>query len=1599
MISLDDPSQTTPSEIGPSISLYQDANLPKLAPEVVQDRATRYDFAMGEASKGQDYYRQIIELGKEEWERNERTIEADLEESTKRKQLISQFLNVRAGGTLTAEDTLFLDTLSREDIKRANPDTIFEQRFGQRAVSEAPLEPQAAEKVGGVAAHQQYLRKLHEELEAEYNQYSTAAGVAYTAMGFLPFYSWIVKKGAIEDAGGPEETGFLPGNNRQGQVDWFYNTDLNTAAPIVSNAAREMFRRNPTEALAWLSEMIEYSGTSQFLGNLTGVLDMSIAVPGGGIIPLAVAKNAAKSSAKVVAENILRTSAAKEVPKGAYKHAQGKLAEVADSAVLEKVFGKAAVTGQVHSMVELAGEVPALLNPASVTGAPTNAYTSERIARMTQKLTEGRETLLSTLTDPLMVQRLEADSEAMRAAMDVAKRQFELEYSSASDRIIDVRPVNNADTLGGVDAIALDLGNADALPFKSKNQAKNIADNMLRLKNSTIVEVPGGYVIRHVKTIDETATEVRDLLTIETHHKTPVNIRNMIFGWFRTADDLLPADIARDMKVATYGSSALLEAVKGVAKDIGNLSRTSRENLKNFLDYQKDLVDDKGLRGWNSRTLAEFEVDWHSRFGVNATEQEADAYFAFRQLHDFDYVVRNLGIYRDRVRLGLQENIIRFRGTVPKVSRRGNIVRQIETAPIVGKTIDELPYDVDWDAGVAILDSETGSLETFRKNIHGKSSELRQRFKNLQRAGYKLIQLTNNGWDAFKTSEGLLNVPQGRIQFMFVKDVETRPLSFKQVPYRMGSHVEYTPGWYIRQAQIEDMNVGGINKYMYSGDVNVLHFQTEGEAKFWLPRIEKARQMYLDKDPNLQNYVETQTPFAWDRFNQMWRSDKNPNGLLNPRTPLMMSATDATLDRAYKLSDLPEYRDREMIKAKDSPYNLEKGVNLEYAGERDRSINTIITEGSPEAPIYKLEPARTIDPLALLHRNTGRLLASRHLDDLKLKTAARFVEEFGQYLKGDLVELRRDPVSALFNGDWREGADRTTLAAAKNFRRTAIGFFGMKNDTQRTVDMLKQKVADQVMKHLGPKAFQLVDTRLLSRTNDPVHRMRQFAFDVKLGLFNPVQLFLQAQTWVHTAAIEGPVNTGKAMAANTLFAYLRYGADDKSIKAAAKTASKMGWKEDEFIESYNAYRQSGMYVVGGEHGHMDDLLDPKVFHGKFGTFLDKGRIFFQMGERGVRNVAWNAAYLRWRQANPGKRFDNAAKTEVLNRADLLTMNMSRASNAAWQRGFASLPTQFFGYHARLMDQMLGKRLTWPEKLKVSVAYSTMYGIPAAGGAWVGGLWEPGEDLRRELINRGIEYDDTVFEGLVDGLPSMMMEWALGTDMNWNERYGPNGLPWLRELWEGDTEFADLVFGVSGSILKDTWALTNPFWAWFASAFNGTEDEWYTLTPNDFLRPASNISAVEQGRKLWDGIAMGKWFTKTGQEIGEVSQLEAGLNAVMGVQPQSFEEMYRLETMDRNRQKRQLQYRKDAIQQIQSMWRGYEDDLDSPAQFHRNATILMNKGDFTPQQRVRIFKDAVRDNGDRFEQTMKRWMRASPDQMKSVIRRIEEREKELGNNGR
>jgi hypothetical protein len=413
--------------------------------------------------------------------------------------------------------------------------------------------------------------------------------------------------------------------------------------------------------------------------------------------------------------------------------------------------------------------------------------------------------------------------------------------------------------------------------------------------------------------------------------------------------------------------------------------------------------------------------------------------------------------------------------------------------------------------------------------------------------------------------------------------------------------------------------------------------------------------------------------------------------------------------------------------------------------------------------------------------------------------------------------------------------------------------------------------------------------------------------------------------------------------------WLSLTSDPKIIEHMANRFKGFGWTKEDFIESYTELRRTGLYNVEGEVAWRDDITPPKLYKSSFGKFLDAGTIFFKETERMLRIQAWNLAYKEWKKANPYVRITDRERNRILNRAKNLSVNMTRDSNAPWQRGILSVPTQFFAYQVRLMEQMLGKRLTKQEKFQALTAYSLMYGVPTAAGA-ITAFWPYNESIRTEAMKRGWNVDDPKFELFMDGLLSTSFKALFGEDLNYSERMGPGGLTILRELSTGNKGLADLILGASGTILEDFATSLDPTLKLIKNIWNTTPDTEYPFMWEDVFNETKVISTVNNTARAVYAFNFGRYLTNYEIYIDDITPLSAILMGITGLSPQEISDTFLLIPANRDRE----QTKKDAQRFITKYVRRgvealYQQNNEEAERYFRAARIHLIGAGFRPDE--------------------------------------------------
>ena len=1552
-----------------SISINNPAVQPNPLPEeVVKQRAEKYSFALGDKSPGVDQITLDISNGVEDVFRQQAAVQKEIELQNTKQKLLQEFAS-QQDTPLTPEDIAFFTKLSEREL--VDPQTVLENAYARKfatsvaargdVVEQAKREdPEAVDQtfdvVESIISKKEIAQKHLEELEQQWENAGIVSNVLDYAKTFIPF--WSNAHMMNELSGAQSSTSLLPGENILQQMEYLSLLSPEDFSREFGDAVREIARTSPVDAWNFANAYIQYSQSDAFIDTAFGAADVAD-VATAGIV------GAARRSLTGLAKATVKAAGKRTVAVDSTLAAAGDIDSAAAVMARKRGLQKIREGFDPHGNIdELASSAPSLFNPKSILNDP-GRLAREQADRIEANLDSARENLLESLT---LTPGVRTTEEGLEIAFNEAQQRAKLEFRDLNNALLDIRHVLPDDSINNVASIDLDFGNTEGALFDTVSSALNHATDVYRFSEGDyqLVQQGNKWLIRVTRDVDETFDGVRRTL-VRTEHAPRADLINTFLGALRSPDDILPAYVTEGRKTSTFVVQELQRLIKEGANPIMNMSKTEKESVGRILEinrYEKDPIT--GQEGNFYKTVGELERSYEKNLNRLPSESEVAAYFNFVQLSDLDWVVRNLSFNRDLARQGVRE----YQFEVPGLST--------PTEWFKGKELDDIPWNDGHDGGVWFYDDSKKKGMYFRKEMA--DGARREQIRQLvQEKGYKVIQLAQpNERDFHKLNDVLPNRDQkgvaATINFLVVRAPKTKRLSWKLIPYRPGGHKVYQSNFMIKQANVEAVDDG---KYVYKGDTPIVSINTEAEGKKFASRMEHARKLLVQrKEAEFDEYVTKNLPWTPEQFRGMFYEISRTEGTtpyLRLNSPITYTQNgESVADRLRNTSEdlnniFPGLENRG-----EQPYNIYGQLNQKFHQERGQDVPSI-AEG-PQGVLNVAQP-HLVDPMTTINRSVGNIIRMRAMEDTQIQSTEWWIENFADVLDVPLDELRRNPTYHLYNPVYKAGADRSKVAAARNTRLATVNFLGVKSPMQEYTDWAKRKLVDSIYNTAGQRASNYVSNKELFQTRDPAKYLRGIAFHTKLGLFNPVQLLLQAQSAAHAMAVTGnPARSMQALSGYYLMRSLAFTEDQGIINSIAKRATKLGWKREDFLESYDEMRKSGILNVEGEVAWRDDQLEPNIFQSKAGWFLDKGTFFFKEGERVGRMMAWNISYLEWKKANPGKRITARERASILRRASDLNVNMTRDSNAMWQQGVLSIPSQFMTYQVRLAEQFLGKRLTNAEKIRALAVYSALYGLPVAVGAPLGFAWPWHEDIKQAAFEAGVDTNDGAIDVLFNGAVNQILEGITGNEYNFGERYGPTGLSIFKEAFTGEKTAAEILLGASGSIGGDVFKTVNGA-LWSAiDVFTGEQSETLPILQSDLIDAARNISSINNTYNTIQALTFNKFITKNGMYLGDADPMDA-FAAAIGLSPREIsdgwiklESMKELKTFQEDAKKEAIKWYRKGFQA--------ESKEDQIAFFKKAKAILILSG-MQPHQLSEAFREAAPQVLPFVDQVNRDWYRNAP----------------------
>lgn len=1442
---------------------------PLVSDDVLKTRATRYDLALGTNSEGYESTLSSLRAGRESELRATAQRAEKVALQKRRNSMVKSLLDEAAQSDKPFDKNAagFITGLSQADFDELDGEPseerrgiILEEMYADRVMNtlaaqmddlQAAVEEDVEAALNTVdfssriLTNQEIAQKNLEEMAAKYKDANPLTKALDFTETLIPGFSWWNLRDGLQTQ--DDDGSFFTGENLRDQVEYFYSLPPAQAKRELAEAMERRARDNVFDALAFASALVEYTRDERMLDNLFTAFDAADIVATVGV---GKAVGAIRRAGKASANASLRAKSKQVIKNNRHATGPGGAASVVESAgdinssavlrALESTSASRNIDASTTSRLKaVVGNTASIFNPESFFRGQSRMSAGR--ASLMMELQKSGLRLFDTLTDVGRVDRLGVgeqagkESKALQEAMAKTEELMNKEMN-ANNNVMDVQyvlPSESIDTVGKVSAL---VGRKGGQPFATPGAAKGAASRYGLLPDSfTVEELPtGGHGIRIDYDVKENGYSTIEALDTDLNN-SPVNVTNMALNFFKGSKEVLSDGSNIQRLKATTGTQRIRRIVQESVAEVGKLSKKEHKRVSRAITHNRATVDEDGVKGKFFDTVDQLEDFYNRSFDRLPSDKEILAYFKLRQLSDFDYILRDISIYRDMALAGTR------RITTKLKDRTG---KEFETGVFNGFQIKSLPkFDSKTTFSIVVNDGKTTKAVQFKDLPARRRTQIERDIKDGKVTATQLYDPMNNS-DVFGAVDGIK--PNSKVSVVVSTNQKTGPLRLGNLPYKHGGHHDTTQNWYVKQRDFEG---GG-----YRGDKSIFAIDSEKQARKLQAAVNRIRVMLKESPKHritqeMIDFANDNLPFSAKQARALFYGGRRS---FNPNEEFLVTR------RGQKTTDVKDFGN--YYNELESPHNPAYWTNRQYTQERDLGTVQTVKE---EAGTMTTMPVDLVDPITSISRGIQQITEAGLLNDLKYYEGTNFVRQFGHLLNNN----GRNPIAAILNPQWKGTSDPKELSAAKSAHAHLINILGQRGPEARWSDAVTTKLENFVYDSPGIGG-QIVSKVALATTKDPTVFARKVAFHSKLGLFNPLQLVVQGQGVINIMAFSpqhGPAGAMAAILSRSLSA--SSGADNITKRFASWA---MGQTPGEFEEAHKQMTKRGFDLIENANALIDDVGDEPLFNTTAGKFLDAGRIFFDQAEKFVRVTAWHTAVLEYRRANPGMLLTEGDWAKIANRADDLGVNMLRNSNSrAQSNSLATLPMQFFTYQQRLMELFLGRRVSAQQKMMAFAVYSGMYGVPTAGAAVVGVL-PIYEMIKAEGERRGQSIDDNVVHSFLSGgAMKAVLQATTGEKYGFSESYGPGGLLMFKDIVENES-FVDIMGGASISIARDVLKNMSPIVWYLDGLANPNTDVAYKITADDWMNLASNISSVNVFRKLISASQTHKYITRSGTSVTDLN---------------------------------------------------------------------------------------------------------------------------------
>ncbi len=1073
-----------------------------------------------------------------------------------------------------------------------------------------------------------------------------------------------------------------------------------------------------------------------------------------------------------------------------------------------------------------------------------------------------------------------------------------------------------------------------------------------------------GFYIVSTKPLDETDTFFRDLIT-KTDKALDKNkgwMNQIGLGGWRTGSEVLSVKDMTDRQVAIYGPALLKEVIARIQSPTALARSKLRGNnwydvIKNWGEssqFQEMMTDAQKMQK-DFKDVTELNQYYNTKFKRLPSETEVQGYFSYIQGKKIDYIFRNIALHSAMSRVGGEQLVLAKTledGTVSKSKSyvgvmqkempnvddnvliqgdNGFEVKRLDNLLKVkrGQDLNEGVKKGEWELS-KVYDYNNSGLNEFsgeNRPIHYVLS------KKIEKRPLDFIQIPEKEgghleypYDFYLREAKMQTDVEGAVDpkranaIRMTEDVIARMKATLDSPdprlgavaYRKTLKSDYDRAVASLEKYKNETPAGGFTIHYYNGDSTIMALESRAIGADAKKYIDEFKASWKAGDMDAAKTSARKLGIGWPEIVRKVKSgamDVNQPTYIVPR-----GKTIADMDNHFASLNVEG-----VSKFKDTTHSgsgsLANQFKVEFTGERDAyDVYAAHNEGTIWNPALSYRPADLVDPFTSINRSLTRIADSTYMQDVKIASVEGWIQRAGHLLQATPQELKDNPYRVFNNAEFKRGEVNTAEVRMLEAERYQIkAFAGMPSTLDTWIHSMSQSLADSVYGASNPlkRGSALVAKWSFDKAVSFPSFIRSMAYRADIGLFNPAQLLVQMNSYVTIAGMAGFQKAGQGTFGALLHLYSKSPHVNEGIlQGLDKMAQKVGFRPGEWSELRQHLLDSGFEYIGKETQQTlgeANMYPDRIFSSAKGTFLDAGDIFFKGGERFSRYGAWYAGGREWKDLNPTRNLKLSDRNSILNRADDLMGNMTKASRSALQTGTWSMPTQFLGYQLRIMELMFGKRLTTPQKLRMFGVYSAMYGMPIATG--LGSIYPFAESIKTYAMTHGyVEGDNVAWDTAFQGAPAVLLQMATGQWLNVGERYGAPSFDVVRDALAGNKSFWQVATGASGNLVFDAWKKADPFVKMAISHIKG--ENVFDATGADLVNLAKGVATVNKAWQVQTALNSMEWLSRNENPMAKgVSSSMAYFMGVTGLQPlevsksqQYYEAHSNMEEMEKTAEK-------------------------------------------------------------------------------------------------